>query len=110
MLFFKYIIVYLLYYCVNKHRHKITKKGLTKLFIYMSKLSTPKNQKVSDEKFDFIDQWLPARYTSSVNLILKEDKKDPAYIRRVKKTRTDDKKTIDALYRVAQLNKLQVED
>lgn len=76
----------------------------------MGKLSIPKNQKMNGEKFDFIDQWLPARYTSSVNIILKEDKKDPVYIRRVKKTRTDDMKVIDALYKVAQLNKLQVED
>jgi len=85
-------------------------KGLINYFIYMGKLSTPNNQEMNDRKFDFIDQWLPARYTSSVNMILKEDKKDPAYIRQVKNTRTDDMKIIDALYIVAQLNKLQVED
>lgn len=108
MLFSKYIIVYLFYNCLTKHRHKITKKGLTKLFIYMGKLSTPKNQKRIDEKLDFIDQWLPARYTSSVNMILKKDKRNPAYIRHVKNAKTNDEKIIDALYKVAQLNKLQV--
>lgn len=110
MLLFKYIIVYLLHHCLAKDKHKTTKKGLINYFIYMGKLSTQSNQKMNDEKFDFIDQWLPARYTSSVNMILKDDKKDPAYIRRVKKTRTDDMKIINALYIVAKLNKLQTED
>jgi hypothetical protein len=75
----------------------------------MGKLATTHNQKMIDEKYDFIEQWLPARYTSSVNIILKEDVRKPAYIRRVKKERIHDQKIIDALYKVAQLNKLQVE-
>lgn len=75
----------------------------------MGKLATTHNQKVIDEKYDFIEQWLPARYTSSVNIILKEDQRNPAYIRKVKKEKIYDHKIIDALYKVAQLNKLQVE-
>ena len=62
------------------------------------------------DKFDFIDQWLPAHYTSSVNLILKENTKDPSYIRRVKNRRMIDAPVIDALYKVSLLNKIQVEN
>jgi len=75
----------------------------------MGKLETAPNQKTIDEKYDFIERWLPARYTTSVNIILKEDVRQPAYIRKVKKERISDKKILDALYKVAQLNKLQVE-
>lgn len=75
----------------------------------MSKLATTHNQKMIDEKYDFIERWLPARYTTSVNIILKEDVRKPAYIRKVKKEKIPDPKILDALYKVAQLNKLQVE-
>ncbi len=75
----------------------------------MGKLATSRNLKMIEEKLDFIEQWLPARYTGSVNIILKEDKKPPRYIWRVKKERIPDEKIIDALYKVAKLNKLQVE-
>ncbi|KIC61256.1 hypothetical protein [Chryseobacterium taiwanense] len=75
----------------------------------MGKLATTHNQKMIDEKYDFIEQWLPARYTSSVNLILKEDARTPEYIRQVKNEKMYDEKVIDALYKVALLNKLQVE-
>jgi hypothetical protein len=51
----------------------------------MSKLETNLNLKTIDEKYDFIERWLPARYTTSVNIILKEDVRKPAYIRKVKK-------------------------
>lgn len=75
----------------------------------MNRLSTPSNQRSISEMHDFIEKWLPARYTHSVNLILKDEKKDPAYIRQVKNRKTDDRKITDALYTVAKLNRLQVE-
>ena len=75
----------------------------------MNRLSTPHNQRSISEIYDFIEKWLPARYTHSVNLILKGEKKDPAYIRQVKNRKTDDRKITDALYTVAKLNRLQVE-
>ncbi len=77
--------------------------------MYMGKLATLHNQKAIDEKYDFIERWLPARYTSSVNMILKKHSKDPAYIRQVKRARVYDEKITDALYKVAQLNKLQID-
>ncbi|HCR77993.1 MAG TPA: hypothetical protein DIW37_16620 [Chryseobacterium sp.] len=72
--------------------------------------SITKNKEKINERFDFIEQWLPVRYTSSVNLILKKDKKEPSYIRQVKKERIHNKKIINALYKVALLNKLQLEN
>lgn len=84
-------------------------KRLNKIISFMSKLETNLNQKMIDEKYDFIERWLPARYTTSVNIILKEDIRKPAYIRKVKKERISDQKILDALYKVALLNKLQIE-
>lgn len=67
------------------------------------------HHKKAVDKFEFIDKWLPAHYTTSVNIILKEEKKDPAYIRRVKNRRMIDAPVIDALYKVSLINKIQVE-
>ncbi|WP_123852253.1 MULTISPECIES: hypothetical protein [Chryseobacterium] len=61
------------------------------------------------EKLDFIEQWLPARYTTSVNIILKKEPRDPAYIRKVKKKKINDHQVIDALYKVSLINKFQKE-
>ncbi|WP_346986066.1 hypothetical protein [Chryseobacterium sp. POE27] len=67
------------------------------------------HQKIIDEKFDFIDQWLPARYTGSVNIFLKKESKNAAYIRQVRRRKINDEKVADALYKVSLINKLQVE-
>ncbi|SDI21748.1 hypothetical protein SAMN05421846_10574 [Chryseobacterium taeanense] len=67
------------------------------------------HQKIIDEKFDFIDQWLPARYTDSVNIFLKKESKDANYIRQVRMRKINDEKVTDALYKVSLVNKLQVE-
>lgn len=75
----------------------------------MGKLATTHHRKTMDEKYDFIDRWLPARYTSSVNLILQEKRRPAEYIRRVKKEKIPDKEIMDALYLIAKLNKLQTE-
>lgn len=68
------------------------------------------HKKKIDEQFDFIDTWLPAHYTTSVNIILKEKTRDPEYIRRVKNRRMIDLPVIDALYKVSLLNRIQVEN
>lgn len=75
----------------------------------MSESIYPCHQKIIDEKFDFIDQWLPARYTDSVNIFLKKESKDANYIRKVRMRKIDDEKVADALYKVSLVNKLQVE-
>lgn len=73
----------------------------------MSKFETSYHQKMIDEKYNFIEQWLPVQYTSPVNMILKGDMKKPEYIRQVKNRKIYDEKIIDALYKVALFNKLQ---
>lgn len=73
-------------------------------------MANTQNQKKIEEKYDFIDEWLPSRYTSSVNLILKKKMKKPAYIRQVKRERIHNKTILDALYKVAKFNKLQLEN
>lgn len=75
----------------------------------MNTLMNPSHREKNDEKLNFIEQWLPARYTHLVNIILKEAQKDPAYIRKVKKKKINDTKVIDALYKVSQINKLQTD-
>lgn len=58
--------------------------------------------------FDFIDENLPEKYSRQVLNLLPEDKKvDLAYIRTVKCDRIKNETIINALYRVAQWNKLQ---
>ncbi|MEC5156624.1 hypothetical protein [Chryseobacterium sp. MP_3.2] len=58
--------------------------------------------------FDFIDENLPEKYSREVLDLLPKDKQvDPAYIRIVKKYRIKNEAIINALYRVAQWNKLQ---
>lgn len=73
-------------------------------------MAKTQNQKRIDETYDFIDQWLPARYTKDVNLVLKKNKKAPDYIRRVKKDRVHNKQIMNALLAVAKFNKLQLEN
>lgn len=73
----------------------------------MNKSIYPHHKDKSDEKFDFIRQWLPVRYTSSVNILLKNDRKDPSYIRKVKNRKIKDDQVIDALYKISIFNKLQ---
>ncbi|GEM_PF-3266499 len=58
--------------------------------------------------FDFIYEWLPARYSNEVVQML-DDKVDPAYVRQVKRERIRNPKIINALYRLAQYNKYQIE-
>lgn len=77
------------------------------IHLYMAKTQ---NQKKIDETYDFIDQWLPVRYTRDVNLVLKKNKKAPDYIRRVKKDRVHNKQIMNALLTVAKFNKLQLEN
>ncbi|MCF2218194.1 hypothetical protein H9Q08_02630 [Chryseobacterium sp. PS-8] len=74
----------------------------------MSKLIYP-YQNTINERFDFIDKWLPTRYTGSVNIILKKSR-DPDYIRKVKNRKVNDEDVIDALYKVSLFNKIQVEN
>lgn len=73
-------------------------------------MAKTQNQKKIDETYDFIDQWLPVRYTRDVNLVLKKNKKAPDYIRRVKKDRVHNKQIMNALLTVAKFNKLQLEN
>jgi len=67
-------------------------------------------QEKTGEKLDFIEQWLPARYTTSVNIILKNEPKDPAYIRKVRNKKISDPKVTDALYKLSLINKFQTEN
>ncbi|SEM43142.1 hypothetical protein [Chryseobacterium taichungense] len=75
----------------------------------MGKSKYPNQQKKSDEKFDFIEQWLPPRYTTSVNILLREEPKDAVYIRKVKNRKLKDDNVLDALYKLSIFNKLQTE-
>lgn len=60
--------------------------------------------------FDFIDQHLPEKYSREVCALLPDDKKvDQAYVRQVKKYRIKNETIINALYRVAQWNRIQSE-
>ncbi|MEA1847441.1 MULTISPECIES: hypothetical protein [Chryseobacterium] len=76
----------------------------------MNTLMKPSHQDKTGKKLDFIEQWLPPRYTTSVNIILKKEPKDPAYIRKVRKKKLSDEKVIDALYKVSLINKFQKEN
>lgn len=105
----KYIVVYLLLQLSFRTNTKLRKKVKQNLFISMGQPIHRYLKKKIVDKFDFIDKWLPAHYTTSVNIILKEEAKDPAYIRRVKNRRMIDERVIDALYKVSLLNKIQVE-
>jgi len=89
---------------------KLRKKVKQKLFTSMSTMMNPSHHEKTGEKLDFIEQWLPARYTTSVNIILKKEPKDPAYIRKVRKKKVNDNKVIDALYKVSLINKLQTDN
>jgi len=75
----------------------------------MNTLMKHSHQDKTGEVLDFIEQWLPARYTTSVNIILKKAPKDPAYIRKVRNKKLNDQIVIDALYKVSLINKLQTE-
>lgn len=58
--------------------------------------------------FDFINQNLPEKYSRQAwNLLPDDAKVDLAYIRTVKKDRIKNALIMNALYRVAQFNKLQ---
>lgn len=74
----------------------------------MGKFETTHNQKMINEKYSFIEQWLPVHYTNSVNMILKGDMRSPEYIRQVKNRKIYDEKVVDVLYKVALFNKLQM--
>lgn len=64
-----------------------------------------------DELFDFIQRWLPRNYSHDVNLLLPADKRfeDTTYIRQVKRERISNPLIVNALYRHAQFNRLQLE-
>ncbi len=76
----------------------------------MNTLMNCTRQEKTGEKLDFIEQWLPARYTTSVNIILKNEPKDPAYIRKVRNKKISDPKVTDALYKLSLINKFQTEN
>lgn len=97
------------YNCLSRQAQNYEKR-LNKIhFICMGKPIHRYRQKRTVDKFDFIDEWLPAHYTHSVNLILRDKAKTPEYIRRVKNRRMIDAPVIDALYKVSLFNKIQVE-
>ena len=101
-----------MYICLTQVLRKTyakLQKNTVQQFIHLY-MATTANQKTITKKYNFIEQWLPARYTKDVNLILKEHKAEPSYIRQVKKERIHNKKIMDALYAVAKLNKLQLEN
>lgn len=61
-----------------------------------------------NKTFDFINEYLPVKYSRQVwNLLPDNAKVDLAYIRTVKKDRIKNALIMTALYRVAQFNKLQ---
>lgn len=107
---FKYIVVYLFLKLSQWTSTKLRKKVKQNSFICMGKPIRRYHQKKIDDQFDFIDTWLPAHYTASVNIILKGKAKDPDYIRRVKNRRMIDVPVIDALYKVSLFHKIQVEN
>ncbi|SMP25397.1 hypothetical protein [Chryseobacterium profundimaris] len=76
----------------------------------MNTLMKPSHHDKTVEKLDFIEQWLPARYTNSVNIILKNEPRDPAYIRKVRNKKIIDSKVTDALYKISLINKFQTEN
>lgn len=113
-MYVQYIIVYLSYGTLTEITRKSyanlrQNRQITIIHLYMA---TSENQKMIKEKYDFIDEWLPTRYTKAVNVILKDKKKqkNPAYIRQCKRERIENTSVIKALYAVAQLNKLQKEN
>lgn len=70
-----------------------------------------KNFESISEIFDFIDRWIPHAYGRSVLALLEEeDAVDLAYIRQVKRDRIKNPKIINAMLRVAQFNKFQLEE
>lgn len=103
----KFKIVYLLLYCLLRQTQNYEKRFNKNVFICMSKSIYPNHKQKSAEKFHFIEQWLPVQYTTSVNLLLKNEPKDPAYIRKVKNRKINDDQVIDALYKLSIFNKLQ---
>jgi len=98
------------YYCLLRQTQNYEKRFNEYVFICMSKSIYPNYKEKSDEKFHFIGQWLPVQYTASVNILLKNEPKDPAYIRKVKNRKIHDDQVIDALYKLSIFNKLQKDD
>lgn len=96
-------------YCLFETTQNYEKRFNKNLFICMGKSKYPNQQKISDEKFDFIEQWLPARYTTSVNILLRKDPKDAVYIRKVRNRKIKDDNVLDALYKISIFNKIQTE-
>lgn len=76
----------------------------------MNTLMKTSHHDKTGEKLDFIEQWLPARYTSLVNIILKKEPRDPVYIRKVRNKKIIDSKVTDALYKISLINKFQTEN
>lgn len=76
----------------------------------MNTLMNPSHHDKTGEKLAFIEQWLPVRYTTSVNTILRKEPRDPAYIRKVRNKKIKDPKVTDALYKVSLINKFQIEN
>ncbi len=99
--------MYICFIILPKRETQNYEKRLNKIFICMSKLIYPYQNSIN-ETFDFINRWLPKRYTGSVNILLKKSK-DPDYIRKVKNRKLQDEAVIDALYKVSLFNKIQVE-
>ncbi|UJF29865.1 hypothetical protein L0B70_00285 [Kaistella sp. 97-N-M2] len=75
----------------------------------LQKIKVPENIHLNIHKtFDFIDEHLPEKYSRQVwNLLPDSAKVDLAYIRTVKKDRIKNALIMNALYRVAQWNKMQ---
>lgn len=68
------------------------------------------NFKTQDEMFDFIEEWLPRGYSNEVNKILgKKSKLNPVSIRRIKTKRIKNSVVMNALYKVAEQNRLQMQ-
>ena len=75
----------------------------------LQKIRVPEDIHLNINKtFDFINDHLPEKYSRQVwNLLPDNAKVDLAYIRTVKKDRIKNALIMNALYRVAQFNKLQ---
>ncbi|KFC19338.1 hypothetical protein [Chryseobacterium sp. FH1] len=78
----------------------------------LSKIKAPDNIHLNiSETFDFIYEWLPRNYAKQCKRILRgKDKKSEEYIRLVKTKRINNRKIYTALYRIALLNKTQIEE
>ncbi len=75
----------------------------------LSKTDKAPDIDVNAEKWDFIDRNLPQHYSSEVLGIIDRNY-GKSYIRRVRKYRINNTVVFNALYRVAQLHKLQLEE